>query len=225
MSNQAIDTLYSRARARGQWGQIWSALTGRSRRLLALDEIEATCTVHTCRYAGIRTVPISQIRGSEGRSSDFDCDFNPLQDHNERRWLSIAALWRQGKALPPVGLVQVGDVYFVCDGHHRISVARAMGQQGIEAKVMVWQVTKPLPWEASGSAHNLTGQDMGTGRLYKKVWDAGARLQERFLLSLRNLSVTVGMKLRAYDSQGSLTATDFKTSEVFPLDLGGLTTG
>jgi hypothetical protein len=49
-------------------------------------------------------------------------------------------------------LVQVGDVYFVCDGHHRISVARAMGQQDIEAKVMVWQVTGPLPWETSVAA-------------------------------------------------------------------------
>jgi hypothetical protein len=152
MPNQATDILYSRVRARGQWGQVWSTLTGRSRRLLALDEIEATCTVHTCRYAGIRTVPISQIRGSGGRSDDFDCDFNPLQDHNKRRWLSIATARRRGKALPPVGLVQVGDVHFVCDGHHRISVARAMGQQDIEAKVMVWQVTGPLPWETSAAA-------------------------------------------------------------------------
>ena len=163
MLNQATDVLYSRARDRGQWGQVWSALTGRSRCLLALDEIEATCTVHTCRHAGIRTVPISQIRGSGGRSDDFDCDFNPLQDHNKRRWLSVAALRRRGKVLPPVKLVQVGDVYFVCDGHHRISVARAMGQQDIEAKVMVWQVTGPLPRERSTATHSLTGQESGLG--------------------------------------------------------------
>ena len=187
MPDQAIDMLYSRARDRGQWGQVWSTLTGRSRCLLALDEIEATCTVHTCRHAGIRTVPISQICGSGGRSTDFDCDFNPLQDHNKRRWLSIAAARRRGKALPPVGLVQVKDVYFVCDGHHRISVARAMGQQDIEAKVMVWQVTGPLPWERSATAHSRA----------KKVRDDSARFQERFLLSLRNFLVVVGIKSRA----------------------------
>ena len=187
MPNQAIDMLYSRARDRGQWAQVWSTLTGRSRCLLALDEIEATCTVHTCRHAGIRTVPISQIRGSGGRSDDFDCDFNPLQDHNKRRWLSIAAARRRGKALPPVGLVQVGDVYFVCDGHHRISVARAMGQRDIEAKVMVWQVTGPLPWETSAPAQNLTGQETEIERLYKKVRDESVRLQELFLLRLRSL--------------------------------------
>ena len=163
MPNQATDTLYSRARARGQWGQVWSTLTGRSRHLLSLGEIEATCTVHVYGYAGVRTVPISQIHGSEGRSNDFDRDFNPLQNHNKRRWLSIAAARRRGKALPPVKLVQVGDVYFVCDGHHRISVARALGQQDIEAKVMVWQVTGSLPWERSAAAHNLTSQERRLG--------------------------------------------------------------
>jgi hypothetical protein len=163
MLSQATDTLYSRAREQGRRGQVWSTLTGHSRRLLALGEIEANCTVHTCRYAGTRTVPISQICGSDGRSDDFDCDFNPLQDHNKRRWLSVAAARRRGKALPPIKLVQVGDIYFVLDGHHRISVARALGQQDIEAKVIVWQVTEPLPWERSTAAHSLTGQERRLG--------------------------------------------------------------
>jgi hypothetical protein len=120
-------------------------LTGRSRCLLSLVEIEATCTVHVHHSAGIQTVPLSQIWGSEGRSDDFDRDFNPLQDHNKERWLNIAAARRRGKVLPPVELVQVGDIYFVLDGHHRISVARAMGQRAIEASVMVWRVTGSLP--------------------------------------------------------------------------------
>jgi hypothetical protein len=157
MFDRTTDTLYSHVRGQGQWGQVWSALIGRSRRLLTLDEISAACTVHAHRDAGIRTVPISQIRGSEGRSNDFDRDFNPLQDHNKGRWLSVAAARRRGKALPPVELVQVGDIYFVLDGHHRISVARALGQQSIEAKVMVWQVTGPLPWKSSAAAHNFKG--------------------------------------------------------------------
>jgi hypothetical protein len=116
-------------------------LTGRSRCLLTLEEIETTCTVHVYRSAGIQTVPLSQIRGSEGRSDDFDRDFYPLQDHNKERWLNIAAARRRGKALPPVELIQVEDIYFVLDGHHRISVARALGQPDIEASVMIWQMT------------------------------------------------------------------------------------
>ena len=197
MFDYTTNELYFRARSCGWLGQAWSTLTGHSHRLLALAEIDATCTVRARCHAGMRTVPISQIRGSEGRSNDFDRDFNPLQDHTEGRWLGVAAARQRGKALPPVELIQVGDVYFVRDGHHRISVARALGQQDIEAEVMVWQVTGPLPWERSAAAHSLIGQETDIERLYKTVRDDSARLRERFLLSLRDLSIAVGIKLKA----------------------------
>jgi hypothetical protein len=103
-----------------------------------LNEIDAPGAVHAHYSAEVRTVPICNIRGSQGRSFDFDCNFNPLQDHNKARWLGVASARQRGKALPPVELIQVGDVFFVQDGHHRISVARALGQRDIEAKVMIW---------------------------------------------------------------------------------------
>jgi hypothetical protein len=148
---EPTDQLYSRIRERGQRAMLWAALTGRSRRLLALDEVRQqghVLTVEQRHHDGkTRLVPLAQIVGSDGRCSDFDCDFNPLHDHNRARWLHIAAARRRGTPLPPVDLVQVGDLYFVQDGHHRISVARALGQPDIEARVTVWQVIGPLPWE------------------------------------------------------------------------------
>jgi hypothetical protein len=138
MPDQAIDNLYSRALNRGQCGQLWSVLTRRPRHLLPLNEIGAANEAHIDRGAEVRTVPIRHIRGSQGRSYDFDRDFNPLKDHNKARWLGVASARQLGKSLPPVKLIQVGDVYFVQDGHHRISVARALGQRDIEAKVVVW---------------------------------------------------------------------------------------
>lgn len=138
MFDPAADRLYSLSRDQARRGLLWSTLTRRSRSLLALDEIDAASAVY--RDAGVQMVPIGQIRGSESRSSDFDRDFNPLQDHDKRRWLNVADARRQGKALPPVKLVQVGEVYFVRDGHHRISVARALGQRSIEARVLVWEM-------------------------------------------------------------------------------------
>jgi hypothetical protein len=141
------NSLFDQARKRAQQGQFWSCLTGRPQGLLVLKEVRAACTVQAERDGGVHTVPISQIRGSEGRSHCFDRDFNPLNDQTKGRWLNIAVARQQGKALPLVSLIQVGDRYFVQDGHHRISVARARGQKAIEARVIVWQVSGPLPWE------------------------------------------------------------------------------
>ena len=169
MLNQATDVLYTRALDRGQWNMLWSVLTGRSRHLLALHEVNAACTVHTHRDAGKRIVPISQIRGSESRCADFDRDFNPLQEHNRGRWLHIARTRKRGKALPPVELVQIGRIYFVQDGHHRISVARALGQRTIEAQVVVWQVSGPLPWETERRA---TGQSLTVQPGLRNLWMA-----------------------------------------------------
>jgi hypothetical protein len=144
--SQATIMLYNNALARGRRGQLWSGLTGCSRGLLSLGQVAQACTVQTQRSAGRRTVDIAQICGSEGRAGDFDRDFNPLQERTQARWLGIAAARQRGRHLPPVALIQVGDRYFVRDGHHRISVARALGQKTIEATVQVWQVDGPLPW-------------------------------------------------------------------------------
>lgn len=165
LSPSAIDTerrtsvsLYQRASSRGQRGRLWAWLRGRSRSLLELREVEANCRVTVQSAINSRTVPIRQIRGSQGRAGDFDCDFHPLQNRTRDRWVGIAVARQRGKALPPVSLVQVGDLYFVLDGHHRISVARALGQRDIEAHVAVWQVAGPLPWECAASASELALQ-------------------------------------------------------------------
>ena len=144
--------LYQRALEQGRRGQLWSMLTRRSRCLFHLASVEASCKVDGRYEAGLQTVPIEQIQGSEGRAQDYDRDFHPLREHTRERWLSVARARQQGRSLPPVALIKIGDIYFVQDGHHRISVAQAMGQKDIEAKVIVWQVEGPLPWETLARA-------------------------------------------------------------------------
>jgi hypothetical protein len=151
---QGQSALYRRALSSGRRGQLLSVLTGRSRGLLSLEEVSRACTVQARSSGGTHTVAIAQICGSENRVVDFDCDFNPLQDHTQERWLGIAAARQRGRNLPAVALIQVGDRYFVRDGHHRISVARALGHKAIEAEVEVWQVDGPLPWEQPSQAPN-----------------------------------------------------------------------
>jgi len=146
-AGQAARQLYQRVSLRGWLGKIWSTLTARPNLLLNLAEIEANGSVDNRYSAGVQMVPLRQIQGSQGRCHDFDRNFYPLQNHLKSRWLGVAAARQLGKALPLVELIQVGDIYFVRDGHHRISVARALGQIEIEAEVRVWQMAgdKNLP--------------------------------------------------------------------------------
>jgi len=190
---QATDRLYDQALARGQRGQLKSGLTGRERFLLDLASVEANCPAHARHDVGLRTVPITQICGSESRIADFDRDFNPLQDYTRERWLGVAAAHFQGRALPPVELVQVGQVYFVRDGHHRISVARALGQQSIEAKVLVWEATGLLPWEEPFAGRETAG----VGRLAGGVRDDSAAFRKRLLAGFRNLLIPLRARIKA----------------------------
>jgi hypothetical protein len=150
--------LYRQARYRCLWAKAWAALTGRSRALMDLNAIRASCILRASHYVGIQTIALDRIQGSEGRCHDFDVGFRPLQSHNRERWLRIAAAQLMRMPLPPVALVRVGDRYFVLDGHHRISVARAMGQTEIDAEVTVCEFAGPLPWEQAAVVRKMAPQ-------------------------------------------------------------------
>lgn len=85
------------------------------------------------RTAG--TVALSAVVGTVARPEDFDRSFRPRNEALRERWESLANLPADTVPLPPVSLVQVGELYFVVDGHHRVSVARARGQVAIDAHV------------------------------------------------------------------------------------------
>lgn len=127
-------SLFNRARSNGLLRRWWGSLTGRSTalRVLAHLPVERQAPHHN----HVVFVSLSRIVGSESRSEDFDNRFNPLNPHNMERWLGIAAARRSGVALPPVELVRDGGEFYVRDGHHRISVAKALGQLDIEAVIM-----------------------------------------------------------------------------------------
>ena len=148
----AARKLYRQTRARYLWAKVWSVLTGRPSILLDLDAVRAACTLGAAYHGGLRTVPLGLIRGSEGRCQDFDAGFRPRRSHCRERWMRIAVARLLRTPLPPVTLRLVGDRYFVVDGHHRISVARALGQAEIDAEVTVYEFTGPLPWEQAAMA-------------------------------------------------------------------------
>ena len=124
--------LYNAAHMRGWLKRIGAALIGRNRDLRHLPETTGV----TKRLSGVQTIAVCDIVGSEDRSGDFDIDFNPLRESMRDRWLSVFSAWTRGVALPPIELVRGPDGYYVRDGHHRLSVARALGQDYIEAIVV-----------------------------------------------------------------------------------------
>lgn len=103
--------------------------------LLPFEEAKALLKPQGEVYAGIAAVPLEKIVGSEGRYRDFNRHFLPRKDYLRQRWTSIDRTRYQDIILPPVRLYEMGGVYFVRDGNHRVSVARAMGQLEIDAEV------------------------------------------------------------------------------------------
>lgn len=112
--------------------------TRRPRRLLALADVRGQVVNRS--YAGLMTVALDDIRGTLDKADSFDADFHPLREDMMTRWAGVAGAVLRGLSLPPVELVEVDGVYYVMDGHHRISVARAMGQAAIEAVVTRWKI-------------------------------------------------------------------------------------
>jgi len=127
--------MFEDARSRARLGKIKAFLSGHSNRLLNLSEITNGAQVFSRHYVGLHTVPVRQIQGSESRNKDFDRDFNPVRDHTKERWVNIFAARLLEKSLPAVDLIKVGEIYFVRDGHHRVSVANALGAEFIDAHV------------------------------------------------------------------------------------------
>jgi hypothetical protein len=96
------------------------------------------------RDLGVMTIPIGSVVGTVDRRPDsFDRSFRPRSPELRARWESVAAARRRGLDLPPIEVYRVGDIHFVSDGHHRVSVARALGDTTIEARVR--EVTTTVP--------------------------------------------------------------------------------
>jgi hypothetical protein len=103
--------------------------------ILPFDEVVAALGRRGERRVGLQIVELDTIVGSVDRTRDFDRSFRPTSAHARERWERIATAVRRGVAMPPVDLYRLGELHFVRDGHHRVSVARAMHQATIEASV------------------------------------------------------------------------------------------
>ena len=132
---QRVSSDFSRARFKAFLNRVQAVLSGRPTTLLSYDDVKSALHIGGPVYRGVQTVRVDQIVGSLNRYHQFDRAFLPVEDRIGSRWRSVDRAFYQEISLPPVVLYKVGQVYFVVDGHHRVSVAREQGQEFIEADV------------------------------------------------------------------------------------------
>jgi hypothetical protein len=131
-------TDFSRARRRG----VLERLAARLRRepadfhlILPFEEVVQALGYRGERRLGLQTIPLDSIVGSVDRTRDFDRRFRPTSRRTRKRWERMATAARRGEAFPPIDVYRIGEVHFVKDGHHRVSIARAQGLPDIDAYV------------------------------------------------------------------------------------------
>ncbi len=133
-----VENDFLRARRR----QVLARLAHRLRRepddvslILPFDEVVAALGMRGERSLGLQTIPLETVVGTVDERRDFDRRFRPTSSRVRERWERLALAQRRGESIPPIDVFRVGDLHFVQDGHHRVSIALATGQTTIDAHV------------------------------------------------------------------------------------------
>jgi len=133
---QLASSDFSRARGKAILSQIQNFLNHDRDKLLSFNEVKDILKPKNEVYVGSRTVPIKMIAGSEGRYHDFNRYFLPKREHMRHRWQRVDEAHIKDIILPPITLYEIGGVYFVRDGNHRVSVAKMQKVEFIDADVI-----------------------------------------------------------------------------------------
>jgi hypothetical protein len=129
---------FSRARRRRALSRLATRLRGEPSDfnvILPFEEVVEALGYRGERRLGLEVIPLDSIVGTVDRSREFDRRFFPTSGRVRSRWERIATAQRRGEEIPPIDVYRIGDLHFVRDGHHRVSVARARGFQDINAYV------------------------------------------------------------------------------------------
>jgi len=127
---------FQNAWRRASLQEIFAKITGKSTRLLSYDEVADKLKLRVRTERGLKQIPLDAIVGSVGRYTDFTRTFLPRRADDQDRWARVKAAMEEGIGLPPIEVYKVGEVYFVADGNHRVSIARQEDFKTIEAYVI-----------------------------------------------------------------------------------------
>jgi nucleotide-binding universal stress UspA family protein len=135
---------FQRARRQAALQDIMARLTGKSVDLLSFEDVRQKLKAKGIVGQRLEDIPLDAIVGSVGRYADFTRSFLPRQDSDQERWARVKAAATDLGGLPPIEVYQIGEVYFVRDGNHRVSVAREVGAPEIQAYVTEVRTRVPL---------------------------------------------------------------------------------
>jgi hypothetical protein len=143
--NEQVDADFTRARRRARLRALVARIRIRraSNRLLSFEDLRRELAANNRRPRGTRVVEVDEIVGSVGRWRDFDRSFLPARASVGHKWKRIDRAFHRTEDLPPVELYEIGDAYFVVDGHHRVSVARYHEVPTLEATVAEFYPKRP----------------------------------------------------------------------------------
>ncbi len=144
MENFDSQRRFEDARRQATFHDLMSFLTRQTNALVPFDEVRARLRTAAEIQRGTHLIPLSSIVGSVGRYRDFTREFLPRAATLQERWRRIDEVVNRLEPLPPIEVYKLGDVYFVRDGNHRVSVARANGATHIEANVAEIPLKAPL---------------------------------------------------------------------------------
>lgn len=146
-------TDFRRARLAASVASVLARVTGRPDDLLPFEEVRRMLRPTGIRNHGLQQVPLSAIVGSVGRYRDFNRNFLPRRDSAGARWARVQNAMTAAQGVPPIELYQIGDAYFVLDGNHRVSVARQLGMESIQAYVT--EIITRVPMSAQSRPDEL----------------------------------------------------------------------
>ncbi len=144
MVDEQVTADFERARHKAFFHDLRAIIGRRPNDLIPYHEVRNRLKPERESYRGIKAVPVRQIVGSVDRFLDFDREFLPRRSNTAGRWMNVDRAYYQDVRLPPIQLYKVGDVYFVKDGNHRVSVAREKGVEFIDAEVIEGHIRVPL---------------------------------------------------------------------------------
>ena len=170
-----------RANALARLGQRLRREPGDVNLILPFEEVVQALGRADEHELGLQVITLDSIVGTVDRTREFDRQFRPTSYRVRRRWERIAAAQRRGEAMPPISVYRIGELHFVRDGHHRVSVARAMRRPDIDAYVT--EVHTRV-----GPSRAITLADLPVKsheRLFRERVPLGAEARERVRVPVR----------------------------------------